>query len=245
MDVWVILAGAVLGVLAGALMNAVVHRIPRGVVVAWPPPAPGFRVSLLAALLPGVRRGSGAHVVVELLMGAVFAAVTARIGWDWALPAFLLFAWTIVCVAIIDANTRKIPNRLTYPLTPALAVLLVVAALLAGEPGWALRALLGGLLAFVSLLAMAVFRPGSMGMGDVKLAGFIGLGLGYLGWAHVVLGLVSAFLIGGVVAIVLMSLRARARKDLLPFGPYLAAGALLSVTVGGPLLAGYSALLVR
>lgn len=245
MDIGVaMLVGGGAGVLSGAFLNAVVHRIPRGTVV-WPPASPGFRISLLALLAPGTRRGAGAHAVVELLMATVFTAVSVRIGWNWALPAFWLFAWTVVCIAIIDASTRKIPNRLTYPLTPALAVLLVVAALLAGEPGWALRALFGGLLAFASLLAMAVLRPGSMGMGDVKLAGFIGLGLGYLGLAHVVLGLVSAFLIGGVAAIVLLSLRARSPKDMLPFGPYLAAGALLSVVVGGPLLTHLSALVVR
>lgn len=251
---------ALVGLLVGSFANVVIARVPAGGSIVSPPSAcpecaapirPRDNVPVLSwLLLRGRCRDCGTRIparypLVELASAVLLGAVGGRIGWDPALPAFLLFAWTLVCVAIIDASTRRIPNRLTYPLTPTLAVLLLAAALLTGEPGWALRAILGGLLAFVTLLAMALFRPGSMGMGDVKLAGFVGLGLGYLGWAHVLLGLTSAFLIGGVVAIVLMSVRARSRRDLLPFGPYLAAGALLSLVVGGPLLAGYAALVVR
>ena len=165
-------------------------------------------------------------------MGLVFGAVGLRVGADWALPGLLLFTWTLLVIAVIDARTGRVPNRLTYPLTPVLLGLLALAALLNGEPARAASALLGGLAAGGALLVLALINPRGMGMGDVKLAAFIGVGLGYLGWSELVAGLVAGFVIGGVVALVLLATRLRGRKDLIPFGPYLAGGAFLALFIG-------------
>jgi leader peptidase (prepilin peptidase) / N-methyltransferase len=205
-----------LGLLLGSFANVVIARVADGRSIASP--------------------------LVELATGVAFASVGARVGWDPALPAFLLYAWTLLVVAVIDARTRRIPNRLTYPLTPALIALFTVAALLDGDPAAAGRAVLGGAVAFAALFVLAVISPRGMGMGDVKLAGFIGVGLGYLGWGHVLLGVFGAFVLGGIVAIALLALRLRGRKDLLPFGPYLAASAILALLLGHPLLDGYRTL---
>lgn len=228
MDAGLIVGCFVLGLLAGALANQVIHRVPAGGAVTGPPRRGGD---------PG--RASRADVLTTVVIGAAFVAVGVRVGWDWTLPAFLLFTWTLLVIAVIDANTRKIPNRLTYPLTPALAGLLIAAALLAGEPWVGLRAVLGGLAAFAMLLLLAIINPRGMGMGDVKFAGFIGLGLGYLGWDHVVLGVIGGFLLASVLLAVAMLAGRRSRKDLVPFGPYLAAGALVALLAGEPLIDGY------
>ncbi len=254
MDVLLIGACFLLGLLAGSFGNVVIARVPEGASVVRPrsacpacaaPIAPRDNVPVLSwLLLRGRCRACGARIaarypLVELGTAAVFAAVAARVGLDWALPGFLLFAWTLLVVAVIDVRTRRIPNRLTYPLTPALAVLLGVAALLQGDPDVALRAVLGGAAAFGALYLLALINPAGMGYGDVKLAAFIGVGLGYLGWAHVVLGVFGAFFLGGTVAIVLLVTRLRGRKDMLPFGPYLSAAALLAVLVGTPVIDAY------
>ncbi|MPZ87408.1 MAG: prepilin peptidase [Nitriliruptorales bacterium] len=228
MDAILIAGCLVAGLLAGALANPVIHRAPGGPSVTWPPPRRQD---------PG--RASRADLLIAVVTGIAFALVGARVGWSWALPAFLLFTWTLLVIAVIDVNTRKIPNRLTYPLTPALAGLLVAAALLGGEPWLSLRAVLGGLAAFAMLLLLAMINPRGMGMGDVKLAGFIGLGLGYLGWAHVVLGVFAGFLLASLVLTVAMLAGRRSRKDMVPFGPYLSAGALLALLAGEPLIDGY------
>jgi leader peptidase (prepilin peptidase) / N-methyltransferase len=254
MDIILIAVSATLGLAFGSFANVVIHRVPEGRSVVAPPSAcPGCRtriaawdnVPLLSWLwLRGRCRHCGQPIgihypAVELTMGVVFAAVAWRVGLDWSLPGFWLFAWVLAVVAVIDSRTRRIPNRLTYPLTPTLLVLLAGAAVLQGSPGTALRTLLGGALAFVALLALALISPRGMGMGDVKLAAFVGIGLGYLGWGHVVLGFAASFLIGGVVGIALLSLRLRGRKDAIPFGPYLAAGALTSLLVGSEAIAAY------
>ncbi|HVL99283.1 MAG TPA: prepilin peptidase [Egibacteraceae bacterium] len=258
MDLVVVGLCFVFGLAFGSFANVVIHRVPRDESLVKPPSeCPKCATPLQWRdnipivswlLLRGRCRHCGEPIsarypLVELATGLLFAGVGARFGLDWALPGFLLFAWTLFVLAVIDAHTRKIPNRLTYPLTPVLLALIVSAALLHGQPGWALRAVLGGVAAFLVLLAMALANPRGMGMGDVKLAAFIGIGLGYLGWGHVVLGVFAGFLFGGVVAIALIVVRARGRKDVIPFGPYLAAGALVTVLVGGPLIDGYRSML--
>jgi leader peptidase (prepilin peptidase)/N-methyltransferase len=255
---WLVVAVcSLLGFVFGSFANVVIHRLPARRSVVHPPsacPSCGGRIAardnipVVSWLLLGGRCRACRHPIavryplVELSVAVLFALVGWRVGATWALPGFLLFAWTMVVVAVIDAQTRKIPNRLTYPLTPALLGLLVTAGLLTGEPGWALRALLGGIVAFAVLLGIALLSPKGMGMGDVKLAAFIGVGLGYLGWGHVLLGIFGGFLVGGVVAILLLGSGRRGRKDMLPFGPYLAISALLSLLFGETLITGYQRL---
>jgi leader peptidase (prepilin peptidase)/N-methyltransferase len=254
MDAILVVACSVLGLVFGSFANVVIHRVPAGASVVRPPSAcpgcgepvsPRDNVPVASWLvLRGRCRSCGEPIparypLVELAGGVLFGLMALRFGLDWALPAFLLFAWTLLAVAVIDARTRRIPNRLTYPLTPALLALLGLAAVAGGDPGPFLRALLGGLAAFTALLGLALVSPRGMGMGDVKLAGFLGIGLGYLGWGEVVLGVFGGFVLGGVVALLLMALRLRGRKDQIPFGPYLAASAILSVLWGRELIDAY------
>lgn len=254
MEAVVVALCGLVGLVLGSFAGVVIRRVPRGEPLSWPPSAcphceepiaPRDNVPVVSWIaLRGrcrhcARPISVGYPLVELAMGLLFAGVAARIGLDWALPGFLVFAWMLLVVAIIDARTQRIPNRLTYPLTPVLLVLLGLASVANGEPGWLLRAFLGGLVAFSGLLALALISPQGIGMGDVKLAGFVGIGLGYLGWGHVVVGVFGAFALGGVVAIVLLATRLRGRRDLIPFGPYLAIAGLVALLLGSPLVQGY------
>ena len=245
----------VLGLVFGSFGNVVIHRVPAGESVVAPPsscPGCGTRIRphdnipiISWILLRGSCRHCGQPIsarypLVELASGVIFALITWRIGLDWALPGYLLFGWLLLVVSVIDARTRRIPNALTYPLTPALLGLMVVAALLNGSPGVALRSVLAGLAGFVFLLILALISPRGMGMGDVKLAAFIGLGLGYLSWAHLILGLFLSFLFGGFIGMALLLLRLRSRRDQIPFGPYLALGALVALLAGTPIINAYA-----
>lgn len=243
---------AVVGLLTGSFANVVIARVPdddRSVVrpgSACPrcgaAIAPRDNVPVLSWLaLRGRCRACAEPIglrypAVELASTVLFVAIAWRIGADWALPAFWLFGWTLLVVAVIDWDTYRIPNRLTYPLTPTLLALLAVAALLSGTPGAGLRALAAGVVGFAVLLVLALINPRGMGMGDVKLAAFIGVGLGYLGWGHLWLGLFAGFLGGGVIAGLLLALRLKTRKDHIPFGPWLALGAFVALLLGQPLI---------
>lgn len=253
-DPLVIAGCLLLGLVLGSFGNVVIARVPAGRSLSTPPSScprcgtairPYDTIPVLSwLLLRGRCRACGEQIsveypLVELACGLLFAAIGWRIGWAWELPAFLLFGWMLLVVAVIDLHTRRIPNRLTYPLTPALLVLLTAAALLDGVPGAAVRAVVAGVAAFAVLLVLALINPRGMGMGDVKLAAFIGLGLGYLGWAHVWLGLFLGFLAGGVVAGGALVSGLRTRKDHIPFGPWLALGAIAALLVGQPLIDAY------
>jgi leader peptidase (prepilin peptidase) / N-methyltransferase len=254
MDVVLPAACGLLGLLLGSFANVVIHRMPTGASLLRPasacpgcasPIAPRDNVPVVSWLLLRGRcrrcgtRISARYPLVELGMAVLFAVVGARVGWDPALPGYLLYAWTLLVIAVIDARTRRIPNRLTYPLTPALLVLLALAAVVHGQPGWAGRAALAGLTACGLLLGLALVNPRGMGMGDVKLAAFVGVGLGYLGWVELVVGVFGAFLLGGAVGAGLLAARVRTRADQIPFGPYLSLGALVAVVAGQPVADAY------
>ncbi len=256
MEVALPLLAGVLGLLLGSFGNVVVHRVPEGASVVRPRSAcPGCGAEISARdnvpvvswlLLRGRCRACGEPISVrypllELTCGLLFAAVAWRVGASWLLPGLLLLAWLLLVLAVIDARTRRIPNALTYPLAPVLAALLVVGALLDGDPAAALRIPLAGLAGFAVLLAIALASPRGMGMGDVKLAGVIGLGLGALGWGEVVVGLFAGFLLGGIAAIALLATGARSRRDAIPFGPYLALGAIAALLAGRPIVEAYLA----
>ena len=86
---------------------------------------------------------------------------------------------------------------------------------------------------------MALLYPGGMGFGDVKLAGVIGLLLGFLGWGTLIVGAFSAFLLGGLFGIALLLVRKANRKSGIPFGPWMLAGAWLGIFIGERIWNGY------
>lgn len=154
-----------------------------------------------------------------------------RVGLGWQLPAFLLLAGVGVLLAVIDLEHRLLPNRIVLPATAGGAALLVLAA--AAGDGWhQLRnAVLGAAILFVLFLALALVTPSGLGMGDVKLAGLLGLYLGWLGMGSVAVGAVAGFVVQAVLAVALLLARRVGVKSEIPFGPALMAGA--AIAIGG------------
>ena len=171
-------------------------------------------------------------------MAVVFVAVAAAEGATLLLPALLALAWSAVVAAVIDLEHRIIPNRLTYRLPLVLLLLLVPPTLYGpGSPEDLVRGAIAAVLvpAMVEVLAQGyriVRGARGFGLGDVKFLVSLGLVCGYLGVFEVVVLVYGAVLTAVAVALPLM-LAGRARlASRIPFGPYLAAGALLAVTVG-------------
>ncbi len=86
---------------------------------------------------------------------------------------------------------------------------------------------------FAVYFALAFAYPGGMGFGDVKLAGLLGLFLGWLSWGSVVVATFGAFLLGGIVGVALIAARRAGRKSAIPFGPFMVAGAFVAVFFAG------------
>jgi leader peptidase (prepilin peptidase) / N-methyltransferase len=250
------LAG-LLGLVAGSFASVVIHRVPRRESLVRPGshcPACGAPVArrdnlpLLGwVLLRGRCRSCLAAIpvrypLVELAMGLLWFAVALRLageGLGWAIPAYLALAFVCLVLAMIDAATRLLPNRITYPAFPVVAGLLLVASVGLGDLGRLGRGLLAAAAVGGFFFLLALISPRGMGLGDVKLAPTLGLALGWLSWGAVAVGVFAAFLLGGLAGLGAMLALGLSRKSLLPFGPWLVAGAMLGILAGGEVAGWY------
>jgi leader peptidase (prepilin peptidase)/N-methyltransferase len=250
-----VLGCALLGLLIGSFLNVVIWRVPRKLSVVRPPshcpqcetpirPIDNIPVVAWLALRGKCRHCGNAipvrYPLVEAGCGVLFAAVAARFGASWALPGYLVLTAALLAISIIDLEHFIVPDRITAPLTVSALALLGLAAAADGT-GWRYgRTLLGGLAFFAFLLLLNLLYPKGMGMGDVKLSFSLGLYLGWLGWGQVFLGGFLAFLLGALVGVGLIATGVKGRKDFVPFGPFLAAGTLIVVLWGAPILHWYT-----
>jgi leader peptidase (prepilin peptidase)/N-methyltransferase len=153
--------------------------------------------------------------------------------------AFAYLAVISVALAVIDARTRRLPNRIVLPAYPVLAGLFALACLLGAPWEWLARAGIGGAILFAFYWLLRAVGRGGMGGGDVKLAGVIGMALGFVGWGALAVGAFAAFLVGGVVSLVLLLAGRAGRKTAIPFGPWMLAGAWIGLLVGADAAAWY------
>lgn len=172
--------------------------------------------------------------------GSLFAAAAVRFGPHAVLPAFCLFFAVLVAVAAADVEHRVVPNRILRPALVATVPLLGGAAALEGAGRVAVDSVAGGAIAFLGLALVHFVHPRGLGFGDVRLAGFIGLYLGWLGLAHVAVGLILAFVLALAGGLVLMATTGAGLTARMPFAPFLAGGAVLAVLWGGPLIRAWS-----
>lgn len=205
---------------------------------------------------------SAISVRYPLVEGATAVAFAVVAWWFWAGPeapegrggaalaagvlevaAYLFLAAISIALALIDLDVHRLPNAIVLPAYGVGAVLLGTAGLLAGEPGALAGAALGGAALFVVYLLLALAYPGGMGFGDVKLAGVLGMFLGFLGWGPLVVGAFAAFVLGGLYALALVALRRVRRGTGIPFGPWMLAGAWLGILAGPSIWSGYLSLL--
>lgn len=261
----------VVGAAIGSFLNVVIHRVPLGLSVVNPPSAcpactarvrPYDNIPIVSWL---VLRGrcrdcgapfSGRYALVELATALAFAGLavlllpgilaapsTAALAAGLLeLVALLYFAAVSIALAAIDLDTHRLPNSIVLPSYPVLAVLLGASALLTGDLETAARAAAGAGILFAGYLLLAFISPRGMGMGDVKLAGVIGLVLGFSGWAALAVGTLAAFLLGGLVGIALI-VAGRARRNTgIPFGPWMLGGAWVGILLGEPIARAYLAL---
>jgi leader peptidase (prepilin peptidase)/N-methyltransferase len=170
--------------------------------------------------------------LIEFAVGSVWLLLSLRFGLAPVLPAFLAMGTTVVILSAIDLEHRRIPNRVLAPASILACLLLVGAAVISSDYRSLGNGALGALLYGLPLLAIALFAPGGMGGGDVKLALYLGAHLGWLSLPHVAVGAFLAFLMGGTVGLGLLVARRKGRKDLIPFGPFMAAGALVATLSG-------------
>jgi leader peptidase (prepilin peptidase)/N-methyltransferase len=244
-----LLVGAgILGAVIGSFLNVVAWRLPRGEslvrprsrcpqcetaikpwhnvpVVSWL--ALRGRCAVCACSIP-VR-----YPLVEAATAGLYVAVVAATGADRDAILGLLLVSALVPITLIDLDHRIIPNAITAP-----AAVAAVAATALLQPHHLPERLLAGAVAGGALLAVALVKPGGMGIGDVKLAGVLGLFLGRAVAPAVFVALAAGSAAG--VAIAARKGVSEARKTKVPFGPFLALGGVTGVLVGSQLVAWYA-----
>jgi leader peptidase (prepilin peptidase)/N-methyltransferase len=174
-------------------------------------------------------------VVLGVMSAVVLGAFAARIGADVVLAAYAVFGLSLVVMSAVDLERQIIPNRLVYSTLAALVPLFVVASAVDDRWGSLARAAIAAAAAFVAFLAVHLAVPRGMGFGDVRLAGVVGLATGWLGLGHAFVAFLAAFVLGALVGVLAMAVSGAGRKTRIPFGPFLAAGAVVTVLWGSPL----------
>jgi leader peptidase (prepilin peptidase)/N-methyltransferase len=254
---------ALLGLAIGSFLNVVIYRVPRGESLVKPSshcPACGrpirnrhniplFGWFILRGRCADCRVPiSVRYPLVELVTAVLFIAVTARLstlGLLPALPAYLYFVAIGIALALIDIDHHRLPNAIVLPSYPVVLTLLTIAA--AWQHDWSalLRALESGAVLYAFYFVLAFAYPAGMGFGDVKLAGILGVLLGYLSWSALLIGGFAGFLLGAVAGVAVMASGRGNRKTALPFGPFMIAGTLLAIFAAEPLWSFYLRLLGR
>jgi leader peptidase (prepilin peptidase)/N-methyltransferase len=249
------LLGAVFGLAIGSFLNVVVWRVPRGESLVVPasacprcdhPIRPWDNIPVASWMLLGGRCRDCAEPIraryplVEAATAFAFAAITLVYAFVIPerfaeVPALLFLAATSISLTLIDVDTHTLPNRIVLPAYPAGAVLLLGASFVAGDLTPLFSAAVGAAALFAFYFALAAAYPRGMGLGDVKLAGVLGLFLGWFGWSQLIVGAFAAFLLGGAYAIVLLATRRVERGGGVPFGPWMLVGAWVGIALGEPI----------
>ena len=245
------LAVGLFGLIIGSFLNVCIYRIPRNLSIVWPRSrctACGHELSWYENLpvvsyvvLRGKCRSCGApfsvmYPLVELTTAALF-----EVGYWWygatpLLAVRLLFACAMIVLFVIDLQHKILPNEITLP---GVVVGLILSGI-TGQPGW-ISSLIGIAVGAGSLFAIAeayyrVRGEEGLGMGDVKMLAMIGA---FLGWKMVLLTLVLSSISGSIVGVAILLVKKESLKYALPFGTFLAIGALISAVAGDALLMWY------
>lgn len=248
------------GLVVGSFLNVCIYRLPRSLSIVSPPSAcpgcgsrvkPWDNVPLLSYfVLRGKCRNcrepiSLRYPLVELLNGLLYAAVVRFFGPGWHTPLLFMLVSALVVITFIDMDFQIIPDSITLP---GVVIGLVSASFLIPDPFSVLHsAHVSSIVGFKNSLAgllfggglfylIAVLSKGGMGGGDIKMMAMVGA---FMGWKAIFLTTFIGSVTGSVVGIFLIIAKGKGRKTKIPFGPFLAIGALVTLFSGNIILNWY------
>lgn len=250
------IAVSLFGAMLGSFLNVCIYRIPRDLSIVSPASRcpvcdKGIKVYdnipvLSFLLLRGKCRNCGTKIpfrypLVETLNALLYAAALWRFGLGWHLLIIFAFCSAMLVITFIDLDFQIIPNTLTLP---GAIIGLLAGSLIFPDP-FARGSILGfkgsliglisggGLFLTIAYVSQWILRQEAMGMGDVKMMAMIGA---FMGWKAILLTTFSGSLAGSLIGIFLMAFRGKGRKAQIPFGPFLAIGAIITLFYGREIL---------
>ncbi len=248
---------ALLGLAVGSFLNVCIDRLPQSKSIAYPPShceacqhklgakdlVPLFSYLRLRGHCRYCKTSIPRKLLwVELATGVIFALLHWHYRLSPELGVMAFYACLFIVIFVIDLEHSLILNKVVYPT-------MIVALLLSLYPWpWFGESMgmrvayttLGGAIGFVVFLLIALVSRGGMGWGDVKLAALIGLATGF---PLVFVAIIMAAILGGIVAVVLLITRRRGRREMIPFGPFLAVAAMATLLWGNNILGWYLGLM--
>jgi len=206
---------------AGSEGDATLDVVAGGPADGAEPPEPFADI----AMLPGLAWRSA---VAGTLLGAVLGW---SLGWTWAWLMWVPMVPVYLALAVVDWRTRLLPTYLIRPSYVVLVALAVVGAVVTQDRHDLVGAGLGWLVGGGSFAVLWFVYPRGLGFGDVRLAGVLGIGLGWLGWGPLLVGLYAGFLLGGLIGAVLAVAKVVERSGV-PFGPFMLLGSGVGILWG-------------
>lgn len=263
MEILLIFIFALLGLAIGSFLNVCIDRLPRNESIVLPPShceacqhklAAKDNIPVFSYLrLRGRCRYCQASIPrrvfwVELATAVIFALLCWHYGLSVELGVMIFYACLFIIIFVIDLEQGLILNKVVYPsMVVALLLSLLPQSWLTQtiwltqviKPGIA-SAALGGGIGFALFLLIAIVSRGGMGWGDVKLAALIGLATGF---PLVLLAIIMGAILGAIAAVALMIVKKRKFKQTIPFGPFLALAAMVTLLWGSYILSWYRGLM--
>ncbi len=249
----------ILGSVIGSFLNVCIYRMPRKLSLVFPssrcpdcgvPIKPYDNIPILSYLFLGgkcrvCKSGiSFRYPLVELLNAAFYVMVLWRFGLGWDTVFYFIFCSAFIVITFIDVDFQIIPDRITLPGIP---LGLLAGSFLLPDPFMRYE-LLGikssfigaaagfGLYALIATAGYRIFKKEAMGGGDIKMMAMVG---GVLGWKGVILTTFLGSLTGSIIGILSLLVRGREKGSLIPFGPFLALGSLITLFYGQEILTWY------
>jgi leader peptidase (prepilin peptidase)/N-methyltransferase len=246
----------VLGLIVGSFLNVCVYRLPRSTSIVSPPSAcprcnspvkPWDNIPVISFLLLGGKcRNCGETIsfrypLIELLNGFLYCAVAASFEQGWHLLPICALVSSLIVITFIDLDFQIIPDVITLP---GIVIGLLAASFILPDPfshshdyivGFK-NSLIGLLTGGGLFFLIAFLSKGGMGGGDIKLMAMIGA---FMGWKAIFLTTFIGSVTGSLAGIFLMIAKGRGRKSKIPFGPFLALGAVITLFFGNVIMDWY------
>lgn len=235
----------ILGAVIGSFLNVCIYRIPLEESIAYPPShctncnAKLKWYELIPILSYFFLRGKCKHCgekisikypMIEILTGILFLLTYMKYDLSIHFIKYSIFFSFLIIIFIIDLNTQDVYAITTVPGIALGIVFSIIEKTLYSAPLW--NYILGAGIAG-GIIVLIVYVIGGMGEGDIEIAVFCGI---FIGWKYSILMIILSFIIGAIIGVTLIIFKKKSKKDYIPFGPFIALSSFIVVFYGSYIL---------